>query len=249
MNRTEVTYTGEWRSEGKIKEVTGRDDYWSITTNESACFGFEKSYGVVPVVGDTVSIRGLGSAIHGVKINDKIVFNHSDEEVLRRHKEWCDKRDREKMEAFERDRDKLDAQFNALPREFQKKIERHRKYNPKFRWELEPYELFVCSEAVKFSEYFKRYKTQERIAEEMKKFGNLDYKEQKNLLPTMDGDHTGNTFGKALLFASLYLKDPRYIPIMHGALAEIGGCDEYGCPVPTEEEWKEAGLSEDRFKV
>jgi hypothetical protein len=93
----------------------------------------------------------------------------------------------------------------------------------------EGYELFVCEEAVKLIDALK-------MAEAVIAFQALCWNEQIARVPTMSGEHSGNTFGMACLLAHEFLVHPERVKRWYGALAPLVGSQEYGCvPRPKED--------------
>ena len=116
-----------------------------------------------------------------------------------------------------------DAKIAALPVEFQQRIERFRAGNPDFWWDHQPYELFCCEEAMKIADAMKDR------PEDLRGFGQLSWEQQKILVPTLSGDHSGNTFGTAVKLAYWYLTNRVNVVREHGALTPLVGCESYGC--------------------
>ena len=136
--------------------------------------------------------------------------------------------DEKKRAVFEESRESMDAQYEALPRIFRERLDKFRRNNPDFRWKYEPYELFVCEEAVRIAEELE-------TPDEVVAFGKMTYEEQKARVTLSDG-HSGNTFGMVMRLAYLFLSDEAGVEQMHGALAPLVGSEEYGCvptPAPT----------------
>jgi hypothetical protein len=218
-----TTYSGNWRSEGKITDVMDRDDgFFQISTDRSTGFMFEKSFGIVPRIGDTVEMRGeLGARIGGIRIAGKVVYNKSDEQLAEEHRNFCENQERENRAKFEREREDMDRRYAALPEVFRRRIDKFRANNPDFRWEYEGYELFCCEEAVKIA-------TALKMPEAIEKFSKLSWEGQRGLVD-ISTDHSGNTFGCAVKLAYYYLANPENVVKMYGALAPLVGSEEYGC--------------------
>lgn len=230
MDEKTETFSGEWQEPQIIEEVRVGDDYYDVRT-KGAGFGLLRSYGVEPKAGDTVELNTVGfSEIRGVRINGKDVFLKSDQQAEAEHEEWRKKRELEQKEAFERDREKLDAQYDALPEAIKARITRLRTKKDSFRWEMEPYELFLSTEAAKIAAALK-------TADAVVDFAKADTDRQKELVPGLDyGEHSGNTFGFACKIAHMFLLKPGAVKFMHGAFAPIAGCDGVGCHPLTEAE-------------
>ena len=204
-----------------IESVTKSDGYYNIQTKSSG-FGLELKYGVEPKKGDTVEVEVTnGSTIRGVKLNGVKVFYKTDEDLAREHKEWCENNKKRQLEEFEKEKDSLDAKYNALPKVFQERIDKFRANNPKFRVEYESYEMFCCEQAVEIANAL-------QTKEAIKEFADLDWKEQVKKVPNLDGGHSGNTFGMSCRLAYWYLDNPENVAKEHGSLSVLVGSEEYG---------------------
>lgn len=205
-----------------IKEITDGDDCWYISTKEGSGFVIYKKWGVEPKVGDKVTLYTKGfSLIRGIDLNGQEVFYKTDAQLEAHHQKEKIRIEKEREEQFIENKEKMDAQYEALPEIFQKRINRFRSNNPKFRQDYEDYELFCCEQAVLIANALK---TPERVRE----FKEMDWDSQMELIPEIDSGHSGNTFGCAINLAYQYLNDADMIPKMHGALAPLVGSEEYG---------------------
>lgn len=208
-----------------------KDGTWNVSWD--GCGISFQADGVEPKVGDTIRLygRGLGYPVRGIFINGKKAYYRTPAEEEDHHAEQVAEMQRKERADFEEHRAELDAKFDALPEVFRRRIERFRSNNPDFRWEFEKYELFCCEQALLMAAALK---TPEAVQE----FAKKGWAEQKAAVPGLDDGHSGNTFGMAVRLAYHYLYNPEIVPLTHGALASLVGCDEYGCPPPklTEEQ-------------
>lgn len=209
-----------------ITEVTEGDDYWQILADGTG-FGLDKKYGVQPKVGDHVKLYTVQwSRIRGMDINGVRVFYQDDdelEEVRRRERrEYKEQKEKE----FEATKHLLDADYETLPDEFQRRLDRFRRGSSDFRIEYEPYEMFCCKEAVKIARYCKNSKAVQRLRE---------HDNHEEAMSVVDDGHSGNTMGAAFSLAYWYLECPPIVEFLHGALTPLVGCEEYGCTHSEEE--------------
>jgi len=205
-----------------IESVIKCDNYYSIQTKEGSGFGLDFKYDVEPKAGDVVEVDITnGSTIRGLKLNGKEVFYKTDEDLAREHKEWCDNYKNQQQEEFEKEKDSLDAKYNALPKVFQERIDKFRANNPNFRVEYESYEMFCCEQAVEIANAL-------QTKEAIKEFADLDWEKQKEKVPNLDGGHSGNTFGMSCRLAYWYLDNPENVAKEHGSLSVLVGSEEYG---------------------
>lgn len=227
---------------GIVARVIEGEDYYEILDNQSTGFGLNKKYGVVPKVGDFVRVYAqLGYTIRGIAFatNDgtltldeveaspltvswNVAFYNNYEQQEELDKIARKEADAKRKEDFEKNKSDLDAKYDALPDAYKARIDRLRRNNPNFREKYESYELFVCEQAIDIAAVLKSRK-------EIEDFHSLDFEEQQKIVPTLDGGHSGNTFGMACTLAMLSIERPDLIDKYHGALCGMVGCEDYGC--------------------
>ncbi len=208
----------------KVKKVTESDNGWDISTEDSSGFFFSNSWGVIPVVGDLITVQIVqGSTIRGVILNGKQIFYKTDEDLDREHKEWCEKYEKEKQERFEKEKSQLDIDYVNLPVVFKQRIDKFRNSNPRFRVDYESYEMFCCKEAIKIANGL----IELRIS--VKEFQDMSWDEQKENVPDLDEGHSGNAFGMSCRLAHWYMTETENLVLEHGALTPLVGCKDYGC--------------------
>jgi hypothetical protein len=207
----------------RIDRIEDDDTCWDVHTDDSGIFCLNKSYGVEPRVGDEVEVEIVqGSSIVGVSLNGKTVFSMTDQEIEDEHKAYCENLERQKKADFEKDRETMDRDFESLPDIFRKRIQRFRGQNPDFRWDYEPYELFCCKQAILIA-------TALKTQDEIRKFQELTFDAQKELVAGLDEGHSGNTFGCSVMLAYFYVGDDKdLVWKCHGALCPLVGCERYG---------------------
>lgn len=208
--------------QGVIKKITEDDNSFYIDLEGSWSFGLLKKYGVIPKVGYHVKLYTVNfSTIRGVEFNNIQVFYKTDAQLDQEHKDWCANYEKEKQETFERNRVQMNADYESLPDNFKKRIDRFRKNNPKFRVDFEGYELFCCKEALKIAGAFE-------IAGDIKTFRNLGWEDQLKAVPNLSDGHSGNTFGCACILAQLQLEYPERVYEQHGSLSPLVGSKDFG---------------------
>jgi len=204
----------------KIKSVNEYDSGWGIETESGSGFTLDKKHKVTPKVGDDIeSYCVRGCIIRSVKINGSYVFNKTDKDLDREHKEMVADMHKKKKKKFEEEKDELDATYDSLPPVFQRRLDRFRKGKVEFRWSLESYEMFCCQEALVIAKHC-------GSAEGVREFNTSNYAEQSKV--TSD-QHSGNTMGTACTLAYWYLECPDVVEYLHGALVPMTGCKDYGC--------------------
>lgn len=201
--------------------VHNGDEYWEVGSN-SYSFCVPKKYSVEPKVGDKIRVYGrFGNAIRGIVVNDTVLFYRTADEQDKINRQTAQKMREDKLRDYEAKKAEYEAAVAALPPEFQTRIARFWRNNPTF-WEFLPYEVFCCQQAVKIATRFK-------TAEEIRTFYNLPYEKQREELPDLSDQHSGNTFGTACALAQCYVSQPDLLDKMHGALCPLVGCKDYGC--------------------
>lgn len=204
-------------------------DGWSF-------LGIDVSMGRLPQPGETLRQfpGGIGRRVRGCVLdpngdNPVVYYYRTPDEQEKRNKSESKRYKQEKREKFEKDRESMDARVAALPFVLRARIELFRANCPDFRWEYESYELFCCEEAVKIS-------TALKSVAEVERFSKLSFQDQRAAIPALSGEHSGNTFGCAMQFASFLLREDRALPYLaHGALTPLVGCKDYGCVHPRPE--------------
>lgn len=182
-----------------------------------------KEHNVTLKIGDVVTLHTVNvSTIRGVDINEVPVFYKTEENLETKHQEWPTNYEKKKRNTFKENKARMDADYESLPDNFKKRIDRFRKNNPKFRIDFEEYELFCCKEALKIAKAFKN-------RWEIAKFkDDLLWEQQIREVPDLSSDHSGNTFNCACMLASLHLECPDMVPKMHGSLSPLVGSKDFG---------------------
>jgi len=214
--------------EHTITKVEDGKDYFFVTMSDGWSIGVEKLNGVEPKEGDTIRLygKGIGCAVRGIDVNGLEVFYRTPEQEKERNRQEQEKADEEKKRKFNREKGRLDLEYDALPRAFQKRLDRFRANNPNFRWDLEDYEMIVCREAVNIANTLK-------TVDEIGKFREMRWEEQNKIVKALSDGHSGNTWGCACFLAECFVKDEKLVTMAHGAMCPLLGCKGYGC-VPVE---------------
>jgi hypothetical protein len=227
-----------WVTEGVIITVEpnaetredGQPSGWTVTLEDHTGCGV-RNMGTEPKPGDMLTIFGQwGYPFHGQALNGKVLWYESPDEEEAVRQETNRKADEKRRADFEKNRAKLDADYNSLPETFQARIDKFRNTNPDFRWQHEAYEMSCCVDAIKIAEYCIDHGEGDTVADRVLAYQDLPSKEQKKA-GIFDG-HSGNSFGFACRLAYRWVTDPGTVVLEHGALAVLVGCKEYGCPHP-----------------
>lgn len=217
-----------------VESATLHKGWWDVRFAEGTGLGIEASLQPDRTIepGQTVKLygRGFGYPVRGIVIDD-VVWRYETEdehrESQRREHEAAEQKRRDEFEAT--GRAELDAKYAALPALFQQRIDRFRANNPDFRWKYEGYEIFTCEQAVVIADALK-------TVEALEQFHAASWDFQKERIPDLSSEHSGNTFGMACVLARCLIERPEYVVKMHGALTALVGCEEYGCDHPAADE-------------
>jgi hypothetical protein len=237
MTRIEKPFDQEYE-EQVLTEVREHDDHWEICA-DGGWLTIDKVPGIAPKVGSVARYygKGFGYPVRGVDIDGQEVYYRSLAEERERHDNWVAERKRDKQQKAEADKEETARRIAALPDAMQHRIQKFRDHNRDFDWEFLPYELFCCEEAVKIAVAMRKQVDAAAPADQFRvaldAFRHLPYEDQKRIAGLEDG-HSGNTFGMAMRLAYWLLTDPEMVVKEHGALVPLVGCEEYGCPHPTD---------------
>ena len=210
----------------RVAKVEPGERGWSITGSDGWSFWVGAAYGVQPRVGDLARFygKGIGFEVRGLVLSGRVVFYRTAEEQEERHRQWVAEQRAQKRTDFAEKRAALDAAYDELPPEFQRRLDGFRERGGEdWRPEYEPYESFVCVEAVKIIRAL-------GSAEAVREFSRAPWEEQKTLIPGLAYDeHSGNTFGMAGRLAYRFFTNPDDVAREHGALCALVGCQAMSC--------------------
>lgn len=184
------------------------------------------------MVGDTVrlfgrglgySVRGMGLVRNGVLVALGEYRTAAEEEAAFLIEQAKSKA--KKQAAWDADLPKTLARIERMPLLFQDRIKRFM-LNPAWGPEFGPYEMFVCEEAIKIATVASKVGESKKFID---KFSKANVETQKLLVPLEYEEHSGNTFGAAVMLARIAIKHPLLVAHAHGALCPLVGCEDYGC--------------------
>ena len=206
-----------------ITEVT-EDKNWYSISQDGLCCELKKKYKVKPKVGDKLTIHTKGGSlgtIRGMDLNGKKIFWKTDKELEAERIEWLKKNKEDKHQKYKDGVAKMDKQYEGLPKCFQKRIDKFRINNDRFRIDYESYELFCCEQAILIANACKTKK-------EIQSFRTKKWDDRLKQVKELSDEHSGNTFGISCTLAYWYLEQPENVVKMHGALSPLVGSDKYG---------------------
>jgi hypothetical protein len=229
-------------------DLTGVEEYpegWAISGDYGTLF-IPKVEGIVPKVGSIARYygKGFGFSVRGVDIDGQEVYYRTEEEQKENHRREQEKWHQEKKDQYEREgKAILDAQYATLPLLFQQRLDRFRATKADFRWEMEPYEMSCCVDAVLMARHARF------DLDDLRRFQKLPWRDQKEEIPDLEDGHSGNSWGTAVMLANVYIEAPKFVPLAHGGLCGLLGCTDYGHRLATKEEIAEAQSTKNYFNV
>jgi hypothetical protein len=213
---------------GIIAKVEEDDDSYCVTTTSGIGFGgIFKPMKMTPQVGQRITFYlNQGSRIQGIDLDGKELFFKTKEELEAERLEGIRKMEAERLERKQKFDTQLadpNSDFNQrlamLPKVFRQRFQKFFRLGDDF-WDQAWYELVACETAVQIS-----YACRSR--QNIRKFYNLSSEEQRAMIPNMDDGLTGNMFGFACMTANFYLRDPKLVRRIRGALSPLVGSKPY----------------------
>lgn len=213
----------DWTGKIAISKVEAQDGGYAISFGPNVFLLQEAQNpnGMEPKVGDFIDVKvHNGLLVAGVKINDEVLFDMTEQEIEVESKKIAESADRQRRELFEQKKAELDANYQAFPEPFKARIDRFRRNNPDFRWKYEYYESSIQKAAVAIAT---KYPTEDGII----KFKKTPFEEQLKLVPEVY-DFSGHMLAFACLLAGCYVVAPNEVVNVPGSLAQMLGIKEYG---------------------
>lgn len=134
---------------GKVEPSSDGSGWW-VTSTRSWGFFIPRltEDQAAPEIADKVrTYGGIGREIQGFVVNGRVVFYRTVEQREAKRAVDLARMKAEQLATFERERENLDAQYTQLLPVFQRRIDRFRAADPKFRVEAEGYESFILQQA------------------------------------------------------------------------------------------------------
>lgn len=238
MSKTvEIPTNDKPSARGQVDRVEPSDGGWVISRDGWCLHVPDDKCSTPPGVGETIELygRGIGYTVRGIVIGGRVYRYLTEEQDNQRHRDEVEASKKERREKLEAERADRDRRVAALPPAFRARLERfHAVGGDAWRAEFEPYELFVCEEAVKLVEYARKAGIED-ISQRVTVEAVLDNARgavSENLLREALGatyeEHSGNTMASAVGLANAALKN-RPLEKLHGALCSLVGCADYKC--------------------
>lgn len=198
--------------------------------------------------GDRVRLysTGPGSIVRGVDAWDgdgwRPVSFRTDAELERQRADERWRTEEEKAVEFAEKRPDMLERIDALPGPFRRRFTRFRRNEPRFLIEFGEYELSACEEAAAMAEWARGRADagDEPSADHaLERLALSDHDAAREMYDPVHDGHSGNSWHVAVKLARAYVSRPEVVELMHGAMARLVGCEDYGCPPPSEEDWRE----------
>lgn len=211
-----------------ITKVTESEDSYCIETKTGAGFcGIFKPVKVVPKVGQEVKLYlHRGCNVRGVDLDGQELFFKTDQDLETERQEEIKELEEEKSlrkKKFDKELSDSGSEFNkrlgVLPKVFKQRFKKFFRLGEDF-WDLAWYELVACETAFKIA-----YACRSRHG--VRKFCELSWEEQKEMVPGINDGLSGNMFSFACRIAYIYLRDSKNILRVHGALSPLVGSKPY----------------------
>jgi len=211
-----------WTNKTAITKVEAEESGYAVNFGSHVFFlqNGQNPKGLVPRVGDQISVKIAGNFVAGVRLNDQDVFDMTDAEIAEESLRLAQEVDRQRRELFEKMQPELDQDYAALAPEFRSRIDRFRGNNPDFRWKYEAYEMAVTKAAASIAA---KYGSEDAIVQ----FKKLKYEDQLKAVPELF-DFSGHMVAFACLLAGCYVVAPHEVINVPGSLAPMIGMKEYG---------------------
>lgn len=226
MNLAALALDRPWSS-GPIEKVDVSESGYGLKGHDGWSIYCPRVEGTPdPVVGETLDLYGdgFGRPVRGIVVAGRPYRYETREEMKARFEQEAAAAKAEREAKFEASREETDRRIEALPEPFRARLYRFQMQGGrKFRTDFEGYELFACEQAVLIAATVPESGLDE--------FRELPWEGQLAAVPGLSDGHSGNTFGCAVLLARVFLKSPELVQDVHGAMAPLVGCAEYGCHV------------------
>ena len=204
MNYANTVRNAHWEGGRIVKMTDPSNGSFSITMDTGWSIGVDAKHHDRLHVGDLFEMAGgIGFPIQGQRVNGYVLWFKDAAEMEADRLKWLADHEAKKRAEYEAHKDEWRGEVEALPPLLRARMDRFITeaggFEPFFT-DCGAYELFCCTEAVKFAAYFAPLLARKSDAEaqaEVDAFRALSYEEQRKLVPFSDG-HSGNTFGGAL---------------------------------------------------
>ncbi len=173
---------------------------FELRFDRSACFFCPRVDNFIPKRGMFVKLygKGMGYVVRGLEIENKIIFYRTPEQEKKHFELYLKRSDEKSKKQYEKIKPKLEEDYNSLPDVFKRRLDRLRKTEKSDRHTWEPYELFIYKQAAEMIKYI-------TTVDALELFKKSTWEIQKQIVPTLDSGHSGNTFSCAIGLAKAYL--------------------------------------------
>lgn len=178
-----------------ITTVKKSGEWWEVKLSDGWTIGVQP-YAREPKIGDVIRMwgRGLGYEVRGIAIAGTLVrYESAADHEARLKRELAEDEAKRRASYLER-KQALDARIAALPPVLAADLRRELTADPAFAWGycgLE-YNLFAFEQGVIIAAAL------HKSGMTVEDFAQLGWKQQFEIVPGLDGGHSGGTFGTAL---------------------------------------------------
>lgn len=198
-----------------VKEAKHHDDgWWTITSVDGWGFGINadeaEKAGYDPKPGDEIILYGgIGKTIKGIVINGHVFRYKTRAQDEAERQEWLENYQREKEERYEANIEDWTERKDALPEPYLSRMNRFisRDGAKEFWTEDGGYELFILEQSAMMVEWAKYWDDTTQAADALDWFKDQPWEKQKQAMPNLSDDHSGNTFGGAVALARAVLQE------------------------------------------
>lgn len=205
-------------TENKLTSVEASPGGWDLGLDGSHLFCTNEHCQKAPAVGETARLygKGFGYMVRGIIIEGRVYRYRTEEQQRDRHAAWCSAQRDARQNDLDDNRATRDIRREALPEVFRDRLIGFEAHNADWRREFGPYELMVCETAAALAKRFGTDVAALRVFAD----GHGD---------EMMAEHSGNSWGAAVMLAERFMREPESVLRAHGALCPLVGCAEYGC--------------------
>lgn len=216
-----------FRETSVISAIQEGEKYFDVSTDSSTGFMIEKPVQKVPQVGQVVTLYLFqGSRIQGIDLDDEMLFFKTKDDLEVERQAAIVKIEREKKirkrkfdKEFRNPGSAFNVRLSRLPKVFQQRFRKFFRLGEDF-WDVAWYELVACEAAVHIAYACGGW-------QHIQKFRDLSWEEQNTKIPTLEQGLSGNQIGFACAVATLYLRNPKLVPKIRGAMSPLTGSKTY----------------------
>lgn len=213
-------------TEERITKVEDYGDQWAISADIGTLL--IPKYSATPQVGAVARYYGrwFGYPVRGVAINGVEVYYYTEKDYEAKERLKQDARNMQRRAEYAEKQGEFTARISALPGPCQKRLFQFRERNPDFGWNFEGYEL-ACSEMAAAVARACENREGKSVDEWFEWFMEASWDVQAGIFGDAAEGASGNMASFAIRQAYFLATDPSLVPMDHGALCALVGCDGF----------------------